>query len=61
MCTEGFTCLPKNTCKPLSREDHLRLRKSSSVENISIDDRRILLIIIDEGIIIEELVIDGRL
>jgi hypothetical protein len=61
MCTGGFTCLPENTCKPLRIEYHPRLRKSSSLETISIDDRRILLIIIDKEIIIEELIIDGRL
>jgi hypothetical protein len=49
MCTGGFTCLPENTCKPLRLRRSFRLR------------RRIVLLVIDEGIISEELIIDGRL
>jgi hypothetical protein len=52
MCTEGFTCLPESTCKPLRIEYRLRLRNTRSggeyiyqreaaiIENIIIDEQK---------------------
>jgi hypothetical protein len=40
MCTGGFTCLPKNTRKPLSKEDDDTLRKISPVVDIIDNYRR---------------------
>jgi hypothetical protein len=40
MCTEGFTYLLESARKPLSIEDHPRLKKASPVENIIIDVKR---------------------
>jgi hypothetical protein len=40
MCTGGFTCLPEKTCKPLRKEDHLRLRETSPVVGIIDNYRR---------------------
>jgi hypothetical protein len=54
MCKEGFVCLPENTCKPLRLRITNPTEKTSSVENIIIDEK----LHIDESIRIELIIID---